>query len=121
MAVLGLRARLDFADSARRRLLSTAANSSSVNLARLELHLRFEQTFALPIGIIHLRVGDRRDLVEHELDAVDEEGVEQKHQTRSSFSLMLTKLYGGHGPVYLNVSLSCSAAIDFTRVSNAAS
>ena len=25
---------------------------------------------------------------------------------RSSFSRMLTKLYGGHGPVYLNVSLS---------------
>ena len=27
-------------------------------------------------------------------------------RARSSFSRMLTKLYGGHGPVYLNVSLS---------------
>ena len=91
------------------------------DLAALELHLRLEQPLALALGIVELGVGNRRDLVEHERDAVDEEAVEQKHQTRSSFNRMFTKLYGGQGPVYLNVSLSCSAAIDLTRVSKAAS
>ena len=56
---------------------------------------------------------DRRDdLVEDEPQAADQERVEDEHGrsraqcARSSFSRMLTKLYGGHGPVYLNVSLS---------------
>ena len=40
---------------------------------------------------------------------------------RSSLRRMLTKLYGGHGPVYLNVSLSNRAPIAFTCASNAAS
>jgi hypothetical protein len=41
----------------------------------------------------------------------------------SAFQLqrMLTKLYGGQGPVYLNVSLSKRLAIDFTLPSNAVS
>src|SRR5439155_18723533 len=40
---------------------------------------------------------------------------------RSSFSRILTKLYGGHGPVYLNVSLSNRLAIVLTLASNALS
>ncbi len=39
----------------------------------------------------------------------------------SSFNLILTKLYGGQGPVYLNVSLSKRLAIDLTLASNAVS
>src|SRR6185503_4806933 len=39
----------------------------------------------------------------------------------SSFKRILTKLYGGHGPVYLNVSLSKRLAIDLTLPSNAVS
>ncbi len=100
---------------------SISENSFVADLSGLELHLRLEQPLALALGIVELGVGNRRDLVEHERDAVDEEAVEQKHQTRSSFNRMFTKLYGGQGPVYLNVSLSCSAAIDLTRESNAAS
>src|SRR5688572_3635527 len=91
------------------------------DLAGLQLHLRLEEPLALALGIVELGIGNRRHLVEHERDAVDEKAVEQKHQTRSSFNRMFTKLYGGHGPVYLNVSLSCSAAIDLTRESKAAS
>ena len=100
---------------------SISANCASSISPLSSFSLRLEQPLALPLGIVEFLVGDRRDLVEDEVNAVDEQSVEQKHQTRSSFSLMLTKLYGGHGPVYLNVSLSCSAAIDFTRESNAAS
>ena len=33
---------------------------------------------------------------------------------------MFTKLYGGHGPVYLNVSLSYRAPISLMRESNSA-
>src|SRR6185503_18235326 len=40
---------------------------------------------------------------------------------RSSFSRILTKLYGGHGPVYLNVSLSNVDAISLMRRSKAGS
>src|SRR4029077_17965313 len=58
---------------------------------------------------------------EHEAEAAHQQAVEQEHQTRSSFSLMFTKLYGGQGPVYLKVSLWCPAAIDFTRASKALS
>jgi len=39
---------------------------------------------------------------------------------RSSLRRMLTKLYGGQGPVYLKVSLSNRAPISFTRWSKAA-
>ena len=62
--------------------------------------------------VVQLGVDRGGDLVEDEPQAADEEGVEDEHVepsrqcARSSFSRMLTKLYGGHGPVYLNVSLS---------------
>ena len=62
------------------------------DLTGLELQLRLEQPLALPLGVVDLGVGNRRDLVEHERDAVDQEAVEKKHQTRSSFNLMFTKL-----------------------------
>src|SRR6266850_5177664 len=39
----------------------------------------------------------------------------------SSFNRILTKLYGGHGPVYLNVSLSKCDATSLIRRSNACS
>src|SRR5687767_12807287 len=117
---LGLGAGFDLADALEHVGLDGGEFVFS-HFARLELHLRFEQPLTLPLRVVQLGVGNRGDLVEHERDAVDEKAVEQKHQTRSSFNRMFTKLYGGHGPVYLNVSLSCSAAIDLTRVSNAAS
>src|SRR4029453_2346256 len=40
---------------------------------------------------------------------------------RSSFRRMFTKVYGGHGPVYLNVSVSYCWPISLTRESNACS
>src|SRR5688500_1239684 len=117
---LGLGAGFDLADA----LEYIALDGGEVvfcYFAGLELLLRLEQTFALALGVSQLGIGNRRNLGEHERNAVNQKAVEQKHQTRSSFNRMFTKLYGGHGPVYLNVSLSCSAAIDFTRVSKAAS
>ena len=58
--------------------------------------------------VVHLGIDDRRHLVEHEPQTADQQRVEQEHGywALSSFSLIFTKLYGGHGPVYLNVSLS---------------
>ena len=81
------------------------------DLAELEPHLRFEQLLAQRRVVVHLGLGGRDDLVEHEPEAADQQRVEDEHRrsvrpARSSFSRMLTKLYGGHGPVYLNVSLS---------------
>src|SRR4029450_4474826 len=117
--VLRLGARLDLADALEDVRLDDGELLFG-DLSSLELQLRLEQALALPLRIVHLGIGNRRHFVEHEGDAVDEERVEQKHQTRSSFKRMFTKLYGGQGPVYLNVNLSCSAAIDFTRESKAA-
>jgi len=48
-------------------------------------------------------------------------GLTQCWPARSSLSRMLTKLYGGHGPVYLNVSLSNREAISLIRLSKAGS
>ena len=92
-----------------------------VDLAALELHLGFQESLALPLGVVEFLVDDGGNLVQDEPDAAHKKRVEKEHYTRSSFNLMLTKLYGGQGPVYLNVSLSFSAAIDLTRVSNAVS
>ena len=57
----------------------------------------------------------------HELGEIDENelaAIEHDHSesfTRSSLRRMLTKLYGGQGPVNLNVSASYLAPIFFTR------
>src|SRR5439155_27098796 len=64
------------------------------------------------------------DLAEDELDAAGQQAVDDDHFPSfalSSLRRMLTKLYGGQGPVYLKVSLSYLAPICLTRWSNAGS
>src|SRR5436190_13424146 len=89
------------------------------DVAELELHLRFEQLLAQRRVVVRLGFGGRDDLVEDEPQAADQHGIQNEHHARSSFNRMFTKLYGGHGPVYLNVSLSNLPAIAFTLASNA--
>src|SRR5205085_10357363 len=86
-------------------------------LPEFEPHLRREQLLAERRIVVQFRIDGGGDLVEDETEAADEDRVEDEHVgpslvsvagqcARSSFSRMLTKLYGGQGPVYLNVSLS---------------
>src|SRR5713101_6255000 len=90
------------------------------DLAQLQAHLRLEELLAQHGVVLHFLLRRGHDLVEDEPDAPDEKRIEDDH-ARSSFNLMFTKLYGGQGPVYLNVSLSNLPAIDFTLASNARS
>src|SRR5690606_1496790 len=74
-----------------------------VDLAQLEPHLRIEELLAERLlAVAKLGLGRGDDRVEHESHAVREQAVEKDHRsssTRSSLRRMLTKLYGGHGPV----------------------
>jgi len=87
-----------------------------VDLAHLEAHLRREQLLAQAGIVVQLGFRRLRELAEDELDPAHDHLVEDDHFSfaRSSFKRMLTKLYGGHGPVYLNVSLSYLAPMAFT-------
>ena len=100
---------------AREDVRSSSSNSSWRHLAELDPHLRREQLLAQRRVVVQLGVDRRGDLVEDEPQTADQQRVENEHASidrrcrqcaRSSFSRMLTKLYGGHGPVYLKVSLS---------------
>src|SRR6185295_15517859 len=80
-----------------------------VHLAELELHLRRQQLLAQRLLVVHLGVHRRSDLVEDETEAADQQAVEDDHsasEARSSLRRMLTKLYGGQGPVYLKIRFS---------------
>ena len=106
----------------RRILLSTAANivqpREQIGLEAGKLVVADVSDFEPGVGseellvhgrfVVHLGVDDSRHLVEHEPQTADQERIEQEHGywALSSFSRIFTKLYGGHGPVYLNVSLS---------------
>src|SRR5262245_18105914 len=72
------------------------------DLTELEAHLRCQQLLA-PHGVVgHLGILRRGNLAQDELEAADQEAVEDDHsdsRARSSFRRMLTKLYGGQGPV----------------------
>ena len=59
---------------------SMSLNSSRLKLALLEPHLRVEQPLAQHRVVVELRVGDLQQFVEHELQAVDEQRVEQEHR-----------------------------------------
>src|SRR5262245_55676294 len=99
-------ARLDLAD-ARDDLRFEIVDLLLRQLAQLEAHLRVEEPLAQHGVVVELRVDRGGELVEHEPHAGDEQRVDDQHQcARSSFRRMLTKLYGGHGPVYLKVSFS---------------
>src|SRR5438067_10186167 len=116
---------LFFFSSRRRHTRSKRDWSSDVcssDLQLLEAHLGLEQLIAQRGIVVHLGLGGGDHLVEDEAKAADQQGVQDEHvrpYALSSLSLMLTKLYGGHGPVYLNVSLSKRAAIAFTFESKA--
>jgi hypothetical protein len=76
------------------------------HLSQLDAHLRREQLVAERRLVVQLRVDGSSDLVENEPQSADEQRVQDDQWARSSLSRMLTKLYGGQGPVYLNVNLS---------------
>ena len=72
------------------------------DLAELETHLGGQELLAPHGVVVHLGLDGGGDLAQHELDAPDQKRVEDDHSeslARSSFSRMLTKLYGGQGPV----------------------
>src|SRR6266436_7749989 len=122
----GRLATLPFADLAKpgEKVRLQRAELRLADLAQLEPHLGREQLLAQPRVVVQLGIDRRGDLAEHELDAAHEQAVDDDHFPSfalSSLRRMLTKLYGGQGPVYLKVSLSCSAPICFTRWSNACS
>ena len=49
------------------------------DLAELEPHLRLEQLLAQRRVVLRLGLGRRDDLVEHEAEAADQQGVEDEH------------------------------------------
>src|SRR5947209_7449326 len=70
---------------------------SLVHLPQLDPHLGRQQLLAQRRLVVHLLVDRRGDLVEDELDAADEEAVDDQHgysasEARSSLRRMLTKL-----------------------------
>src|SRR5207302_1326076 len=120
LAGTGRLAQLTFADlpQAAEEVRFDRAELLLADLAQFEPHLRGKQLVAQMRIVVQLGIGRRGELAEHELDATDEHAVEDDHFpsfARSSLRRMLTKLYGGHGPVYLKVSLSYFAPICLTR------
>src|SRR5439155_1661501 len=112
LAGVGRLAALPLADLAQpgQVVRSQRAELLLVDLAQLEPHLRGEELLAQARVVVHLGIDRSGDLAEHELDPGGEHAVEDDHFPSfalSSFRRMLTKLYGGQGPVYLKVSLSC--------------
>src|SRR6266542_5782749 len=49
------------------------------HLAELDAHLSLEQALAQRVVVVHLPVDGRRDLVEHEPDARDDQRVDNEH------------------------------------------
>ena len=93
--------RPDFPDAGQEILLGLGELRLG-DLAELQAHLGGQELLPPHRVVGQLGVHRGRDLPEHELEASDEEGVEDDHsdsRARSSFRRMLTKLYGGHGPV----------------------
>src|SRR5678815_657671 len=91
----------------------------SIDVAELEAHLQFHEIL-LHRGVVgELFLHDALHLPQRPFDPGDGAGDREEQKLReeahglsanqsafSSLSLMLTKLYGGHGPEYLNVSSS---------------
>ena len=78
-------------------------------VAQLEAHLGREKLLLERALVVHLRLDRGRDLVEDEAQPAHEQTVDEDQSASaalSSLSRILTKLYGGHGPVYLNFRFS---------------
>ena len=63
---------------------SNCANSSSRHLAQLDPHLRREQLLAKGGVVIQFGFDRRRDLVEDEPDAADQQAVDDEHERFSA-------------------------------------